>query len=116
MFFPRIPRPHPGRKNRSKMFDKMKQLQQMKEQMDDAKARMNDISVKGECQGITVISNANRKITEVIIPEEVYSNSSGEEIAELVTIATNTALENAEQVFESEMRGMAGGLMGGLGF
>lgn len=98
------------------MFDKMKQLQQMKEQMDDAKTRMNDITVKGECQGITVISNANRKIIEVIIPEEVYAKSSSEEIAELVTIATNSALENAEGVFETEMRGMAGGLMGGLGF
>ena len=98
------------------MFDKMKQLQQMKEQMDAAKERMNDISVKGECQGITVVSNANRKILEVIIPAEIYSNSSGEEVAELITIATNKALENAESVFESEMRGMAGGLMGGLGF
>ncbi len=94
----------------------MKQLQQMKEQMDAAKERMNDISVKGECQGITVVSNANRKILEVIIPDNVYSASSAEEISELITIATNKALENAEGVFESEMKGMAGGLMGGLGF
>ena len=97
------------------MFDKMKQLQQMKEQMDAAKERMNDITVKGECQGIVVVSNANRKIIEVIIPEEMYTGSSGEEIAELITIATNKALESAENVFETEMRGMAGGLMGGLG-
>ncbi|MFT6759628.1 MAG: DNA-binding protein YbaB, partial [Psychroserpens sp.] len=39
-----------------------------------------------------------------------------EEIAELITIAANKALESAEGVFESEMKGMAGGLMGGLGF
>ncbi|MFC2175808.1 YbaB/EbfC family nucleoid-associated protein [Bacteroidota bacterium] len=93
----------------------MKQLQQMKEQMDTAKERMNGISVKGECQGITVVSNANRKILEVIIPEDVYASASAEEISELVVIATNQALENAERVFESEMQGMAGGLMGGLG-
>lgn len=98
------------------MFDKMKQLQQMKGQMDAAKERMNDIPVKGECQGITVVSNANRKILEVIIPEELYDKSSAEEISELITIATNKALDSAESVFESEMRGMAGGLMGGLGF
>ena len=94
----------------------MKQLHQMKEQMDAAKERINGISVKGECQGVTVVSNANRKIIEVIIPEEIYSKSTGEEIAELITIATNKALESAEGVFESEMKGMAGGLMGGLGF
>ena len=94
------------------MFDKMKQLQQMKEQMDAAKERLNHISVKGECQGITVVANGTKKILEVTIPEGMEN----EEIAELVVIATNKAIENAESVFESEMRGMAGGLMGGLGF
>ena len=98
------------------MFDKMKQLQQMKEQMDDAKERLNHISVKGECQGITVVANGNKKIIEVIIPKETYENSDHEEVAELLVIATNKAIESAEGVFESEMRGMAGGLMGGLGF
>jgi DNA-binding protein YbaB len=52
----------------------------------------------------------------VIIPEEIYARSTGEEIAELITTDTNKALESAEGVFESEMKGMAGGLMGGLGF
>ena len=98
------------------MFDKMKQLQQMKEQMDAAKERLNHISVKGECQGITVVANGNKKIIEVIIPKETYETSDNEEIAELLVIATNKAIESAEGVFESEMRGMAGGLMGGLGF
>lgn len=97
------------------MFDKMKQLQQMKEQMDAAKDRLDHISVKGECQGVTVISSGNRKIKEVIIPQELYQRASNDEVAELVLMATNQALENAESVFESEMRGMAGGLMGGLG-
>lgn len=97
------------------MFDKMKQLQQMKEQMDAAKERLNHISVKGECQGVTVISNGNKKITEVIIPSAVYESAGHDGIAELIVMATNRALENAESVFESEMRGMAGGLMGGLG-
>lgn len=98
------------------MFDKMKQLQQMKEQMDAAKERLNHISVKGECQGVTVVANGNKKITEVIIPKEIYSNADNEEVAELILLATNKAIESAEGVFESEMRGMAGGLMGGLGF
>ena len=93
------------------MFDKMKQLQQMKEQMDDAKERLNHISVKGECQGVTVVANGNKKIIEVIIPTETYENSDHEEVAELLVIATNKAIESAEGVFESEMRGMAGGLM-----
>lgn len=95
------------------MFDKMKQLQQMKEQMDEAKLRMDDISVKGECQGVTVVSNANRKILEVQLPASLQETDP-EELAELIVIATNKALEKAESVFESEMQGMAGGMMGGL--
>lgn len=87
----------------------------MKEQMDAAKNRLDHISVKGECQGVTVISSGNRKIKEVIIPKELYDRADNDEVAELVLMATNQALENAEAVFESEMRGMAGGLMGGLG-
>lgn len=87
----------------------------MKEQMDAAKERLDHISVKGECQGVTVISNGNKKITELVISNEIYASAKKEEIAELVVLATNRALENAERVFESEMRGMAGGLMGGLG-
>lgn len=97
------------------MFDKMKQLQQMKEQMDEAKARLDNISVKGECQGITVVANGNKKILGVNIPESLQG-ADREELGELLVIATNKAIENAERVFESEMRGMAGGLMGGLGF
>ena len=97
------------------MFDNMKQLQQMKEQMDAAKERLNNISVKGECQGITVVSNGNSRIMEVIIPQDVYASANGEEIAELVLMATNRALENAKSVNEAEMQGMAGGLMGNLG-
>ena len=87
----------------------------MKEQMDAAKERLDHISVKGECQGVTVISNGNKKITELVISNETYASAKKEEIAELVVLATNRALENAERVFESEMRGMAGGLIGGLG-
>ncbi len=98
------------------MFDKMKQLQQMKEQMDVLKERLNSISVKGDCQGVTVVANGNRKIMEVIIPKESMEAGDNEELAELVLMATNQALENAENLNETEMRGMAGGLMGGLGF
>jgi DNA-binding protein YbaB len=97
------------------MLDKLKQLQQMKQQMDAAKERLNHISVRGECQGVVVVSNGNKKITEVIIPQQLASSGNANEIAELVMIATNSAIEKAEGVFESEMRSMAGGLMGGMG-
>lgn len=87
----------------------------MKQQMDAAKERLNHINVKGECQGVTVVANGNKKITEVIISKETYERNDREALAEWVLTATNSAVTQAENVFESEMRTMAGGMMGGLG-
>lgn len=95
------------------MFDKLKQLHQMKQQMDATKERLNGISVKGESGGVTVVANGNRRVIEVILPEA--SSSGTVELAQHVLAATNSALTAAEGVFESEMRSVAGGLMGGLG-
>jgi len=96
------------------MFDKLKQLQQMKEQMDAVKNRLDNISVRGECQGVTVVANGNRKIKEVILPADA-NEMHQDELSDLILMATNRALESAESVFESEMRSVAGGMMGGLG-
>lgn len=97
------------------MLDKLKQLHQMKQQMDAAKERLNHISVRGECQGVVVVANGNKKVIEVIIPQDTASRGNAAELGELVLAATNSAIEKAEGVFESEMRSMAGGLMGGMG-
>lgn len=97
------------------MFDKLKQLQQMKQQMDAAKERLEHISVRGESKGVIVVANGNKKITEIIIPQHLLSDTDAQELGKLMLTATNSAIQQAEQVFESEMRSMAGGLMGGLG-
>jgi DNA-binding YbaB/EbfC family protein len=99
------------------MMDKIKQLQQMKQQMDEVKQRLDEITVKGEAENgkVQVISTGNRTIKEVIISPELVAEGDAEQISELVTIATNRALESAENTAETEMRSVAGGMMGGLG-
>jgi nucleoid-associated protein EbfC len=97
------------------MFDKLKQLQQMKQQMDAAKERLEHISVRGESKGIVVVANGNKKVTEVIIPQHTLQGAEAKELGHMILTATNSAMQQAEQVFESEMRSVAGGLMGGLG-
>ncbi|MFT4523871.1 MAG: DNA-binding protein YbaB [Bacteroidia bacterium] len=93
------------------MLDKLKQLQQMKGHMDDVKSRLDNIQVRGEAEGVVVISNGNRKIVDVVVPELLAK----EDLEDLILLATNRALEQAENVFESEMKSVAGGMMGGLG-
>jgi DNA-binding protein YbaB len=93
------------------MLDKLKQLQQMKGQMNEVKSRLDNIQVRGEAKGVVVISNGNRKIVDVMIPESLAKDN----IEDLIILASNRALEQAENVFESEMKSVAGGMMGGLG-
>lgn len=79
--------------------------------MDEVKSRLDNIQVRGEAEGIVVISNGNRKIVDVVIPDSLPKD----DLEDLVLLATNRALEQAENVFETEMKSVAGGMMGGLG-
>ena len=97
------------------MLDKLKQLQQMKSQMDEVKQRLDNIQVRGEAEGVVVVSNGNRKIVDVQVPDSILTADGKDVVEDLVLMATNRALEQAEKVFESEMRSVAGGMMGGLG-
>ncbi len=97
------------------MFDRIKQLQEMKQKMDEVKERLDNTTVKGEAEGVTVISTGNRKIKEVVISQELAATGDVEQIGDLVTIATNRALESAERLAEREMQSVAGGMLGGLG-
>jgi DNA-binding protein YbaB len=94
------------------MFDKLNQAKQMAEGI---KAKLETISVIGEAEGIKVVSNANRKILEVNIPENLLNTNSKEELQDLLCVAINRALAAAENVSEAEMRGMMGSMMPGLG-
>ena len=89
----------------------MKQLQQMKGQVDEVKLRLDNIQVRGEASGVVVISNGKRRIVDIMIPESLAKD----DIEDLIILASNRALEQAENVFESEMKSVAGGMMGGLG-
>ena len=86
-------------------------LMAMKKQAEEIKERLNNISVEGEAEGgkIKVVSNGNRKITAVHIDAEWLKGAEKEEVEDLMVIACNRALDNAEKLSESEMRSMLPG-------
>ena len=93
------------------MFGGMKQkLQEMQQQMEVVKARLETIQVTGEAASgkIKVAANGNRKITTIDLNA---FDGTQEELADQVLLATNRALEQAEKVYEAEMQGMAKGVM-----
>ena len=92
------------------MFDKIKQLQQMKQQMDEVKNRLDNITVKGEAENgkVVVLATGNRTIKEVQISPDLLNSGEVEQVNELVLIATNRALESALNASETEMKSVSG--------
>ena len=90
----------------------MGKLQEMKQQMDTIKNKLETIHVTGESQGVVVVANGNRKVISISVPKEIIGDK--ETIEELVLIATNRALAEAEKANEKEMQSAAMGIMPGL--
>lgn len=90
----------------------MGKLQEMKQQMENFKNKLETIHVSGESQGVVVKANGNRKVLSISVPAEIIGDK--EMIEELILTATNRALAEAEKVNEREMQSAAMGIMPGL--
>lgn len=95
----------------------MGKLQEMKQKMEESKARLDTVSVQGEAENgaIVVTCTGNRKVTEIKIDPDFFAEADAEDIEELMIVAINRALENAENVNQAEMAGAAGGMLPGMG-
>lgn len=96
------------------MFDKLFQAQQKAEEI---KARLNNISVFGEAEGgkVRVVASANKEIKEIFISEELFAEGDKEQIEDLLLVALNKALNQAEHVSQTEMQAATQDMLGGLG-
>ena len=96
------------------MFDKLMQAQQ---KAGEVKQRLDGITVSGVAEGgkITVTANANKVIQTVTIADELFADGDKEQLEELLVIAINKAMEQADNVSQSEMAAMTKDMFGGLG-
>ncbi len=96
------------------MFDKLFEAQQRAKEI---KERLDHISVSGDAEGgkIRVIATANKEIKEVKIDAEFLAEADQEELEELLIVAINKALTQAENISQSEMQAASQDLLGGLG-
>ena len=93
----------------------MERLQAMQEQMKETKKLLDDKLVEGESGDgrIKVVANGNRKIKNVSIDPSLLEDQ--EELEDTLLVALNRALTLADAVYENEMAGAAGGMLGGMG-
>ena len=96
------------------MFDKLLEAQQRAGEM---KKRLDGISVSGTAEGgkITVVANGNKVVQSINIDEEFLKVADKEELEELLIVAINKAMEQADNVNQSEMAAVTQQMFGGLG-
>jgi nucleoid-associated protein EbfC len=96
------------------MFDKLMQAQQ---KAVEVKQRLDAITVTGVAEGgkITVSANGNKVIQSVIIDDDLFKEADKEQLEELLVIAINKAMEQADSVSQAEMAAMTKEMFGGLG-
>jgi DNA-binding protein YbaB len=97
--------------------DFMGKMQEAQKQMEETKNRMNGVYIDAEVEGGTVkaTANANLKITNISIADELLAKNDKEELEDLIIVAINKVLDEAKQVQEVEMSKVAQGMMPNLG-
>jgi len=96
------------------MFDKLMEAQQ---KAGEIKKRLDAITVSGVAEGgkITVTANGNKVVQSVQIDNGFLASADKEEVEELLVVAINKAMEQAENISQSEMAAMTKDMLGGLG-
>ncbi|HVS91966.1 MAG TPA: YbaB/EbfC family nucleoid-associated protein [Mucilaginibacter sp.] len=96
------------------MLDK---LFEAKQKAEEVKKRLDGLTVSGSAEGgkISVTANGNKVIQSISIDEEFLKSVDKEELEELLIIAANRALEQAENLHQSEMAALSRDMLGGMG-
>lgn len=96
------------------MFDKLMETQQ---KAGEVKKRLDAITVTGTAEGgkISVQANGNKVVQAVSIDADFFKDADKEELEELLVVAINKAMEQAENLSQSEMAAMTSAMLGGMG-
>ncbi len=95
------------------MFDKLATAQK---KMQEIKARLENITVTGEAEAgkVVVEATGNSRIKAVKINDSLFKVGDREEVEELITVATNRALDAAEKIMQTEMAAASKDLLPGM--
>ena len=90
---------------------------QAQQKAGEVKQRLDAITVSGTAEGgkITVTANGNKVIQTVAIDDSFLKEADKEQLEELLVIAINKAMKQADNVSQSEMAAMTKDMFGGLG-
>jgi DNA-binding YbaB/EbfC family protein len=95
------------------MFGKLAEAQK---KMQEVKSRLESITVTGEAENGKVIVEAtgNNRIKSIKINDSLFKIGDREEVEELITVASNRALDAAEKIMQTEMAAASKDLLPGM--
>jgi len=97
--------------------DLLGKFQEAQQKMLEGKQKLAEVVIDGDAgEGAVKVSvTGNGQVKTISINDQLLSAERKEELEDLLIIALNRALENAEKMREEEMKGLAGGMLGGMG-
>jgi DNA-binding YbaB/EbfC family protein len=97
--------------------DMLSKLQEAQQKMQEGKQKLGSVIIDGDAgNGLVKVSvTGNREVKAISIDSQLMTSDKKEELEDLLITALNRALKNAEQAWDDEMKGLAGGMLGGLG-
>jgi DNA-binding YbaB/EbfC family protein len=110
-------KPKMNRPGGGDMQKQLKQLQQMQAEMEKTQAELAEKEITTTAGGgaIEVTVNGNKEITKLVIDKDVVDPDDVEMLQDLVMAAVYEAMRQMEELAESEMNKITGGL-NGMGF
>lgn len=95
----------------------MGKMQEAQKKIEETKKRLDSVFVDAESESgmVKVTANANMKITNISISDNLMQDADKEAIEDLIIVAVNKALEQAKSIQEIEMAKAAQGAMPNLG-
>ena len=100
------------------MNNLMKQAQRMQRQMEEAQKELEEKEVEAAAGGgaVTVTVSGKKEVVKVKLAPEVVDPEDVEMLEDLIMAAANEALRKMDEVSQSSMAKITGGLGGGFGF
>lgn len=96
------------------MNNLVKQAQKMQKDMEKLQEELKDRTIEASAGGgaITVVASGRKEIKEIVIKPEVVDPNDVEMLQDLIVAAVNEAIRKADDMVNSEMNKITGGLGG----
>lgn len=98
------------------MADQFNMLQKLQKEMARLQDSLEEMTVEGTAGGgmVTVTVNGKQKVISMKIDPEVVHSDDVEMLEDLITAASNQALDKSREMAQEAMQKIAGGMLGNL--